>query len=131
MDPSTGEALSSEKFEEQDAGRRARSWFRFVHTGEYYGLVGQAIAAVASFAACMLVWTGFVLSWRRLTAWLTSRKLRMMASELKVIHRAGRRRVVSFFPLGQFNFHFGIPCCPLSVIPDFATHRAALTRRKC
>jgi uncharacterized iron-regulated membrane protein len=79
----TGSVVSLEKFEDQDAGRRARTWFRFVHTGEYYGRVGQGIAATACFAACMLVWTGFDLSWRRWRSWMTNRKSRPITSEVK------------------------------------------------
>ncbi len=50
----------------QTAGQRARSWFRFVHTGEQYGVIGQTIAGIASLAACFLVYTGLALAWRRL-----------------------------------------------------------------
>jgi uncharacterized iron-regulated membrane protein len=50
----------------QSPGQRARSWFRFVHTGEQYGIVGQTIAGLASLAACLLVYTGLALAWRRL-----------------------------------------------------------------
>jgi uncharacterized iron-regulated membrane protein len=50
----------------QTRGQRARSWFRFVHTGEEYGVVGQTIAGLASLAACFLVYTGLALAWRRL-----------------------------------------------------------------
>ncbi len=50
----------------QSAGQRARSWFRFVHTGEQYGFIGQTIAGLASLAACFLVYTGLALAWRRL-----------------------------------------------------------------
>jgi uncharacterized iron-regulated membrane protein len=48
------------------AGQKARIWFRFAHTGEQYGMVGQTIAGLASLAACFLVYTGFALAWRRL-----------------------------------------------------------------
>jgi uncharacterized iron-regulated membrane protein len=50
----------------QSPGQRARSWFRFVHTGEQYGVIGQTIAGLASLAACFLVYTGLALAWRRL-----------------------------------------------------------------
>lgn len=50
----------------QTPGQRARSWLRFVHTGEQYGLVGQTLAGLASLAACFLVYTGLALAWRRL-----------------------------------------------------------------
>jgi uncharacterized iron-regulated membrane protein len=66
----TGEVISSERFDDQDAGRRARSWMRFVHTGEYYGIVGQTIAGVASAGGALLVWTGLALAWRRFMMFL-------------------------------------------------------------
>jgi uncharacterized iron-regulated membrane protein len=50
----------------QSPGQRARTWFRFAHTGEQYGLVGQTIAALASLVACLLAYTGIALAWRRL-----------------------------------------------------------------
>jgi uncharacterized iron-regulated membrane protein len=50
----------------QTRGQKARSWMRFAHTGEQYGIVGQTIAGIASLAACFLVYTGFALAWRRL-----------------------------------------------------------------
>jgi uncharacterized iron-regulated membrane protein len=50
----------------QTPGQKARSWMRFAHTGEQYGIVGQTIAGIASLAACFLVYTGFALAWRRL-----------------------------------------------------------------
>jgi uncharacterized iron-regulated membrane protein len=50
----------------QTGGQRARLWFRFIHTGEQYGVIGQTIAGLASLAACFLVYTGLALAWRRL-----------------------------------------------------------------
>jgi uncharacterized iron-regulated membrane protein len=50
----------------QSRGQRARTWMRFVHTGEQYGFIGQTIAGLASLAACFLVYTGLALAWRRL-----------------------------------------------------------------
>jgi uncharacterized iron-regulated membrane protein len=50
----------------QTPAQKARSWFRFVHTGEQYGVIGQTIAGIASLAACFLVYTGLALAWRRL-----------------------------------------------------------------
>ncbi|MEO8307791.1 MAG: PepSY-associated TM helix domain-containing protein [Pseudomonadota bacterium] len=50
----------------QTRGQRARTWFRFIHTGEQYGLIGQTLAGIASLAACFLAYTGLALAWRRL-----------------------------------------------------------------
>jgi uncharacterized iron-regulated membrane protein len=47
-------------------GQQARTWLRFVHTGEQYGVIGQTIAGLASLAACFLVYTGLALAYRRL-----------------------------------------------------------------
>jgi uncharacterized iron-regulated membrane protein len=55
------------------AGQQARTWFRFAHTGEQYGVIGQTIAGLASLAACFLVYTGLALAWRRLIRPIFSR----------------------------------------------------------
>ena len=69
LDRVTGETRKWEPFEAQSKGRQWRSWMRFVHTGEYYGLVGQTIAGLVTAGACVLVWTGLALTWRRFRAW--------------------------------------------------------------
>ncbi len=56
-------------YSDQTPGRRARTWLRFAHTGEVYGLVGQTIAGVVSLGGAVLVWTGVSLSVRRFVAW--------------------------------------------------------------
>jgi uncharacterized iron-regulated membrane protein len=65
MDPFTGQVLRRETFADYNLGRKARSWMRFLHTGEALGWIGQLLAAVASLGGVLLVWTGFALSWRR------------------------------------------------------------------
>jgi hypothetical protein len=67
-----------ETFAGNNAGRRLRSWSRFAHTGEAYGLAGQTIAGIASAGGAVLVWTGIALSLRRLSAW---RRRRARAEE--------------------------------------------------
>ena len=57
---------AAETAAKQTAGQRARTWVRFAHTGEYYGVIGQTVAALASLLACVLVYTGLALAWRRL-----------------------------------------------------------------
>lgn len=64
-----GEIEKWEPFASQSAGRRLRSWARWVHTGEAGGFLGQTLAGLASAGAAVLVWTGLALSWRRLLAW--------------------------------------------------------------
>lgn len=63
------EVAKRETFESQSLGRRIRTWMRFVHTGEYYGVLGQTIAGIASAAGILLVYTGFALALRRFAAW--------------------------------------------------------------
>lgn len=73
VDRATGAVRGWESFADLSAGRQARSWLRFAHTGEYYGLAGQAIAGLVSAGGAVLVYTGLALAWRRLTAWLRRR----------------------------------------------------------
>jgi uncharacterized iron-regulated membrane protein len=80
FDRKTGDVARLESFSDQNAGRRARSWLRFVHTGEYYGFVGQGIAGLASLAGVVLAWTGLSLAWTRLALWLRSRAERRTAA---------------------------------------------------
>ncbi|HYG82642.1 MAG TPA: PepSY-associated TM helix domain-containing protein [Pyrinomonadaceae bacterium] len=65
LDVKTGEVVRWEPFSGQTAGRRARSWLRFAHTGEAAGVVGQAVAGLVSAGGAVLVWTGLALAWRR------------------------------------------------------------------
>lgn len=70
LDRATGAVLRWETFGDQEPGRRARTWMRFLHTGEYYGLLGQTVAGIASAGGAFLVWTGLALAYRRFRAWL-------------------------------------------------------------
>jgi uncharacterized iron-regulated membrane protein len=58
-------AISWEPFQAQSTGRRIRTFLRFLHTGEVFGIAGQTVAGFASLGAVFLVWTGLALSWRR------------------------------------------------------------------
>lgn len=69
IDRATGAVRKAERFTDLTAGRQWRTWLRFVHTGEYYGLPGQTIAGIASLGGAFLVWTGIALSLRRFAAW--------------------------------------------------------------
>ena len=66
LHPSTGAVIRWEPFAAQTLGRRLRSWTRFTHTGEYYGLLGQTVAGLLCVGAVFLVWTGLTLALRRL-----------------------------------------------------------------
>ena len=65
----TGEVVRWEPFSTQSDGRRARTWLRFAHTGEIYGLASQTIAGIASAGGVVLVWTGLALALRRFLNW--------------------------------------------------------------
>ena len=73
FDRATG-TEKAEVFENLSAGRRLRSWLRFAHTGEIYGLTGQTIAGLVSAGGAVLVYTGIALALRRLAAWLRRRR---------------------------------------------------------
>ncbi|HSW39493.1 MAG TPA: PepSY-associated TM helix domain-containing protein [Acidobacteriota bacterium] len=74
VDRVTNEVLRTERFGDLDPGMQARLWMRFVHTGEYYGIIGQTIAGIASVAGVFLVWTGYALTIRRYRDWMDSRR---------------------------------------------------------
>jgi uncharacterized iron-regulated membrane protein len=69
LDRVTGETVEWTPFTALPAGRQARSWVRFLHTGEALGLTGQTIAGMASLAAALMVWTGLALALRRFLRW--------------------------------------------------------------
>lgn len=69
MNRASGAVLASETYDDMNLGRRVRTWLRFVHTGEFYGLPGQTIAGVVTAGAAVLVYTGIALALRRLLAW--------------------------------------------------------------
>lgn len=68
LNQDTGAVLKTTTFEDGRLGQRLRAFVRFGHTGEWGGLAGQVVAAVASLGACFLVYTGLALSVRRLLA---------------------------------------------------------------
>jgi len=71
VDNVTGDIADTSGFDDYSTYRKIRNWVRFAHTGEYYGVVGQTVAGIASFLACLLVYTGIMLSWRR---WVNRKK---------------------------------------------------------
>ena len=74
LDAASGNVASWQPFESQTPGRRARSWVRFLHTGEALGIAGQTIAGIVSLTSVIMVWTGLALAWRRLVAPLFRRR---------------------------------------------------------
>jgi len=65
LDAKTGAVVKRESFDDLSAGRRARTWTRFLHTGEALGLAGQLVAGLTCLGGCVLVYTGCALAWRR------------------------------------------------------------------
>jgi uncharacterized iron-regulated membrane protein len=74
LNRASGEVVSWEPYASLSTGRRLRTWLRFVHTGEFYGLAGQTIAGVASAGGAVLVYTGLALAFRRCVAWRARRR---------------------------------------------------------
>jgi uncharacterized iron-regulated membrane protein len=66
LDAATGAVTTWAPFSSQTTGQQARSWVRFLHTGEALGVVGQTIAGLVSLTSVLMVWTGLALAWRRL-----------------------------------------------------------------
>ena len=75
LDALTGEVTRWEQYSDYTPGRRMRTWFRFAHTGEFYGIIGQTIAGIASLGAAFLVFTGISLALRRFFGWRGRRLL--------------------------------------------------------
>ena len=65
----TGKIVQRETYADMGRAQIARTWIRWLHTGEAGGLAGQTLAGIVSLAACFLVYTGWMLSWRRFQAW--------------------------------------------------------------
>jgi uncharacterized iron-regulated membrane protein/flavodoxin len=65
LNRATGEVVKWEPYSSSSPGRKLRTYFRGLHTGEALGFVGQTIAGLASLGGCFLVWTGFAMAWRR------------------------------------------------------------------
>jgi uncharacterized iron-regulated membrane protein len=84
IDRVTGAVARVEVFDDLGPGRRARSWLRFAHTGEYYGLPGQTVAGLVSAGGVMLAYTGTALALRRLWAWRRRRVQRAETSPAAV-----------------------------------------------
>jgi uncharacterized iron-regulated membrane protein len=80
LNRATGEIVRWETFDSLSRGRQLRSWLRFSHTGEYYGLTGQTIAGLVSAGGAVLVYTGLALALRRFLAW-RKRKAAATATE--------------------------------------------------
>ena len=58
LNRATGEVVRWETFDSLSRGRQLRSWLRFSHTGEYYGLAGQTIAGLVSAGGAVVAAVG-------------------------------------------------------------------------
>jgi len=88
----TGAVLKTEALSDQSRGRQLRSLARFAHTGEVLGLPGQTVAGLVSAGGALLVWTGYALAWRRLTAWIRRRRKSTATAPASLDHAPVRRR---------------------------------------
>jgi uncharacterized iron-regulated membrane protein len=75
LDAYSGAVLAWQPFSSQSTGQRARSWIRFLHTGEALGVLGQTVAGIVSATSVLMVWTGVALAYRRLIAPLVARRV--------------------------------------------------------
>ena len=69
----TAEITKWEPYGERNSAQQLRTWFRFTHTGETGGIVGQIIGFIACVGGAFLVWTGFSLAFRRFGKWMKNR----------------------------------------------------------
>jgi uncharacterized iron-regulated membrane protein len=60
-----GEITDWQSFDDYSAGRQARNYIRFLHTGEALGIIGQTIAGLVSLFSTVMVWTGLALAYRK------------------------------------------------------------------
>ena len=69
VDSTSGEIAKWDPYGSRNSAQQLRSWFRFTHTGESGGIVGQIIGFIACVGGAFLVWTGFSLALRRFGNW--------------------------------------------------------------
>jgi uncharacterized iron-regulated membrane protein len=69
VDAATGDVRQWQPYDGNNLGQKARGWFRFAHTGELGGLIGQILAGIGCAGGVVLVWTGLSLALRRLFNW--------------------------------------------------------------
>ena len=76
LDRTTGAVVDAVTFDQSPAAQRIRGTIRFLHTGEYFGFIGQTVAGLASLAGVFMVWTGFALAYRRLIQPILAKRVR-------------------------------------------------------
>jgi uncharacterized iron-regulated membrane protein len=70
----SGDVVATATFSDRTTAGKVLSYFRWVHTGEAHGLIGQTIAGIVSALAVLMAWTGVALSWRRLISPILRRR---------------------------------------------------------
>ena len=73
LDAVSGEVAKWDPYEKRNAAQQLRSWSRFTHTGESFGIIGQIVGFIACIGGAFLVYTGFALAIRRLSGWIRKR----------------------------------------------------------
>ena len=81
LDGATGSTIRWEPYADSSRGQKVRGWMRFAHTGELGGLVGEALAGLATAGGALLVWTGVALALRRFAAWRGRSRARAVVAQ--------------------------------------------------
>ncbi|MEQ1642385.1 MAG: PepSY-associated TM helix domain-containing protein [Pyrinomonadaceae bacterium] len=74
LDAASTAVVKWEPYADKIAASLVRSWMRFTHTGESFGLIGQFIGFVACIGGAVLVYSGFALAFRRLAKFVRKRR---------------------------------------------------------
>ncbi|MCA1584548.1 MAG: PepSY domain-containing protein [Acidobacteria bacterium] len=83
VDRATADVVRWEPYKGLTTGQRLRTWMRFGHTGELWGLPGQIVAGLASAGGCVLVYTGVSLACRRFLLWRARRRRRLIRTDVR------------------------------------------------
>lgn len=81
LDAATAETVKWEPYAEKSSAAQIRSWMRFTHSGESFGIIGQIIGFIACIGGAFLVYTGFALTLRRSASFLRRRSKGNQSSE--------------------------------------------------
>lgn len=65
LDAYSGDIVRTESYATLSPGMQARRWVRLLHSGEAMGRFVQLLSGLACLGGCVLVYTGFALTWRR------------------------------------------------------------------
>lgn len=74
LDAASTDVVKWEPYADKIAASQVRSWMRFTHTGESFGLIGQLIGFVACIGGALLVYTGFALAFHRFAKFVRKRR---------------------------------------------------------